>query len=223
MKDFFVETIKEVVEWNAVARPDETFDDERIRTQSKFVIEELRETLVALLENNVVEYIDGLCDTLVTMGYLYYLQCGGVVDLEIEENFVEVLEDSESYSQYDLIYTVSQMLFDIDKGFSSCYYSMESLMILFYLLEKKGVDVRVAMREVLDSNWSKYPSNLTTEQAIEEAKWIASNKDMGGVDYKFVGDRVIFFNSDGKIMKPSTFKGPVINKPEILNGVNSLF
>lgn len=105
---------------------------------------------------------------------------------------------------------------------------VEQVVALCYLLD---VNLDYNMKQVLHSNDTKYPYRTKIEKLYpgtssaealrQECKAIEerSNGRYTGVSYREVediptpdiaGPRIVFFDSNGKIMKPSTFEEPKI-------------
>lgn len=201
----------EVVAWNKVSRGGEhVFSPEEEVKQLDYCLEEIQETLEAYEEGNLVEVLDGLADCLVTLSYLIALgregdvQCfefikGGFVP-DNTNNFYQRLAGS-----YQRLSTDYPMLIDAEVALLDVIGALNSINDQW----NESVDVVGVIEEVLDSNWSKFP-HLDQVIPMEECKWIEEHRGKEGVTYSVIGNKVVFRDKGGKIMKPSTFKEPNI-------------
>ena len=75
-----------------------------------------------------------------------------------------------------------------------------------------GLNIELAFKEVMESNWSKFPL-VDNVNPLDEVKYIENqgrytnvrferNIDLNG------NERYIFKDGNGKVVKPSTFKEP---------------
>lgn len=209
----FISYCWEVVAWNAVSRGGEhVFSPEEEIKQLDYCLEEIQETLEAYEEGNLVEVLDGLADCLVTLSYLIALgrkgdvQCfefikGGFVP-DSSNNFYLRLAGS-----YQRLSTDFPMLIDAEVALLDVIGALNSINDQW----NESVDVVGVIEEVLDSNWSKFP-HLDQVIPMEECKWIEEHRGKVGVTYSVIGNKVVFRDKGGKIMKPGTFEEPDIQK-----------
>jgi hypothetical protein len=197
---------KNVLNWNKFAG-NEVTNKNLVGLYVNLVKEELSEIFHAVEVDDVVEYIDGLVDSLVVGSYLYALKK--------QENFNEYLESFE---------TVDSLKSSIDK-LESIYNSEQienEISVVMIFLENVAftingnVDIIGACDEVMYSNWSKFPM-VTEVNPEDEIKYIESQGRYSGITYKKSLDatnveRFIFYSDKGKIVKPSTFKEPRLSQ-----------
>lgn len=205
---------KHVVDWNSVAASAKG-EFTPLEKQWEFVGEELEETVTALIENDRKEVVDGACDLFVVASYAYWLSNNYSLS-------------SEKYLTYnpDLKFSPGKAL----DAFANDDYE-EMLKLSTALLFGLDMQLDKNMSSVLHSNDTKYPYRINIEnlypgtsypealrqecKAIEERSkgrytgvYFREVDDIGTPDIS--GPRIVFFDSNGKIMKPSTFKEPAI-------------
>lgn len=216
--DYFISAANTVIDWNAVAHCEqdemkivETFTPERFNKQISYVEEELKEYRDAVKEKDEIEMLDALADIFVTASYLTYmffgkehmekfleLPVGDVISEDPYETWVTILESSPE----------NQLMGMISATFMR--QARDSLVRTHYNGKK-------VMKEVLRSNYTKYPTakqlksawgTNDIEQALsKECQYIEDNSRYSGITYKYNSfeERYIFFSDAGKIVKPSTF------------------
>lgn len=205
-----VKYAKHVVDWNSVAASAKG-EFTPLEKQWEFVGEELEETIKALSENDRKEVIDGACDLFVVASYAYWL--------------------SNNYS-LSLTYT-SDLKFSPGKALDAFANEDYDEMLKLSTALLFGLDMQLDknMKQVLNSNDTKYPYRSKIEklypgtssaEALRQECNAIEERSKGrytGVYYREVediptpdiaGPRIVFFDSNGKIMKPSTFKEPKI-------------
>ena len=165
-----------------------------VRTKKERESDEFKELSVALYlsekeelitAKNIIEFLDGMCDVFVT----------GVQLAAVNDNF-----------------------------------SINSLMLELSVVPIKWVNIDFntygAMNEVNRSNLTKTPYlryvlkeyGGTDKEACEAAcKWIEEHRWQVGVTYRVVDDvegktRVVFYNEDGKYVKPWSFQEPSLKQ-----------
>lgn len=231
---FFVEAAKEVIKWNAIALnvKDDSFDtvkdfftQDKFELQIKLVFEELKEYRDAFEQKDHVEMLDALGDIFVVSGYLTYMFFGGNAINEILKGGIGDTISNDPYESYmrarEHFSTGEQLACLAASIFKS---SRDSLIKTTY--EGKAV-----LTEVLASNASKFGNieqlaeshGLSPEdkEAVLKAElaWLEENrKDYSGFTYVYndLYNMYVFFDGNGKIMKPSIFVKPdvagVMNK-----------
>lgn len=205
-----VKYAKHVVDWNSVAASAKG-EFTPLEKQWEFVGEELEETIKALSENDRKEVIDGACDLFVVASYAYWL--------------------SNNYS-LSLTYT-PDLKFSPGKALDAFANEDYEEMLKLSTALLFGLDMQLDknMKQVLHSNDTKYPYRSKIEklypgtssaEALRQECNAIEERSKGrytGVYYREVediptpdiaGPRIVFFDSNGKIMKPSTFKEPKI-------------
>lgn len=206
--------------WNEVARqarPGKKLTP--LALQWAFVREEFEELCKALRERDYIEVVDAAMDLFVVASY-----AGVLSDLPTSRAQGAMMFDPEmSFSLIGLENHVYSCLEGEIPKTTQIHGAIKQITSLIYTL-----DVKIAynMEEVLASNDSKYPYvqdifNLHPGESggdalALECKAIEQRSEgrYTGVWYSCVesndGSRAVFFDSNGKIMKPSTFQGPNI-------------
>ncbi len=194
-----------VVEWNAIAGNDVN-DKSLIPTYLKLSREEFfgnNELLQSWFNEDKVGTLDGLCDLVFTYGYLTQLKLG-------KDSLTKTVLIQSYKPKQTLDFLSASLILDSPFGMSKGLYE------LLQSFEDQ-FDIVGAFEEVLRSNMSKFP--LTVDVYIEDELELLNRSDRyGDIDFKFVGDRVVFlagrdkqsnvvFGSP-KIIKPSTFSEP---------------
>lgn len=227
----FVQYMTEIEKWNATARVVNSENAKELFIQQQpFVMEEIEETLKALNEDDTKEILDGAADILVTLGYkisLLNIAIGnkgyseGVEEQSKREMYFmesQIKTNAESTYQ-DLLFFLEDALVDSNniefpESSDYHYFTRNSMWIareLFDFLKLvefyTGNDLCLVIEDVLESNWSKFPKFVSEEVCKKEEEYILNNrKDVEFVISTVVGDRVVYFNQNQKIMKPSTFQ-----------------
>lgn len=84
-----------------------------------------------------------------------------------------------------------------------------------YLYDLMNIDIIGAFKEVMRSNWSKFPIVEDIEDVVAECAWIENNRAQVGVTASTVetdnGTFYVFKNVSGKVVKPSTFTEPMLD------------
>lgn len=210
---------KRVIKWNRVAFMARGMKSTPIGLQHSFIAEEFKELLEALEAGDRKEVVDAACDLFVVASFAYHLYVG------TGEKYHRAMERSENkFSIGDLSFAIhgreisEESLRDIlDQVVSLCY--------------RLDTNLDYNMNQVLHSNDTKYPylkdmealwPGKSTQEALrQECKAIEerSNGRYSKVYFRQVeesptpdvaGPRLVFFDGNGKIMKPSTFESPKI-------------
>lgn len=163
------------------------------------VKEETTEIFDSIKTNDAVEFLDGVCDTLVVGSFL--LAVKNQKDFkDYDLSFKEVnIEPSINYLK-DLINE------DVFKNIEKVLSLVENIGY------SSGLNIELAFKEVMESNWSKFPL-VDNVNPLNEVKYIEDqgrytnvrferNVDLNG------NERYIFKDGNGKVVKPSTFKEP---------------
>lgn len=222
--DFYIESARHVVAWNAKAHGGVTpeFTQEMFEKQIGFVREELKEYQEAAEINDHVELLDAAADTFVVASYLAYMFFG-------EDAFTNALNlpvgDAFPANIYDAFEQMDQMAIE------AAHVAMLSLSITRMArdtLVRSVYNDKKVLKEVLKSNDSKYPTkkqllsvwdtkDIESALASECAAIEERNKDREEGAYTGVHATYnekqkvyVFFDDKGKIMKPSTFVQPNI-------------
>lgn len=209
-----------VVRWNRVAFIARGMKSTPIELQHSFIVEEFKELVEALETDNRVEVVDAACDLFVVASYAYYLYVGRSPKYDSAMH----RPTPGSFSFGDLSFAIHGMPLSED----STREILEQVVALCYRLD---INLDYNMNQVLHSNDTKYPyrrkieklyqGTSSVEALRQECKAIEerSNGRYTGVSYREVedtptpdisGPRIVFFDSKGKIMKPSTFEEPKI-------------
>ena len=163
------------------------------------VKEETTEIFDSIKTNDAVEFLDGVCDTLVVGSFL--LAVKNQKDFkDYDLSFKEVnIEPSINYLK-DLINE------DVFKNIEKVLSLVENIGY------SSGLNIELAFKEVMESNWSKFLL-VDNVNPLNEVKYIENqgrytnvrferNIDLNG------NERYIFKDGNGKVVKPSTFKEP---------------
>jgi hypothetical protein len=195
-----------VLNWNKFAG-NEVTNEKLVGLYVNLVKEELSEIFHAVEVDDVVEYIDGLVDSLVVGSYLYALKKQSGFDGYLESfDIVENLKNS--IDKLESIYNSEQ----IENEISVVMAFLESVAFTI----NGNVDIIGACDEVMYSNWSKFPM-VTEVNPEDEIVFIESQGRYTGITFKKSLDakgveRFIFYSDKGKIVKPSTFKEPRLSQ-----------
>lgn len=222
--EFFQQSAKHVIDWNAKARGGEQpeYTQELFVAQIGFVREELKEFQDAAAANDHVELLDAAADVFVVASYLTNMFFGEEGTLAFLGNPVGAVFAETIYNDFDAMeatFTNPAQMAVMSAGIMNM--ARDTLVRSVYN-EKK------ILKEVLKSNDSKYPTKkqlLTVWEtsdinealskecvAIEERN---ANRPEGAyvgvyATYNEKQKVYVFFDSNGKIMKPSTFVKPNI-------------
>ena len=222
--EFFVKAAQRVIDWNMKARntTEEEFKKnikvEDIQLQTKLVLEELKEYRDAYTEEDFIEMADAAADTFVVASFLSYLFFGGDATKAFNVNKPA---DYLANDPYESFLRSQEMVGDeIGLGFLASKFMLMSRDSLI----RSRFNEKKILTEVLNSNDSKFPkrkqlldfhNTKNIQEAITlEVKWIEENRGHTGVKYTYNEQFKVyaFFNSAGKIMKPSSFVEPNLSK-----------
>ena len=227
--ELFNNHMKSVYNWNTVARNfNMEFNASDIERQTDYVAEEIFETIGAVATDDIVEVIDGICDTFVTLSFKHTLTTG---EREFGGSQYEV--DYQKGSNNELKCAVIAVLTQIQQGniivvgggnTEQDLVQVSSVMmdmlhqLMQYIDFAYNVDIDAAMTEVMDSNWSKFPVYIEGFDYEAECKWIEATHGKVDVKHNVVEiegvKRVVFRDNGGagKVCKPSVFRNPDISK-----------
>jgi len=225
---FFIKAANDVIKWNAISlnAKDDTFDavknfftQEKFELQIKLVFEELKEYRDAVKVNDHIEMLDALGDIFVVSSYLSYMFFGADQVEQIMNGDVGGVFPEDPYESYmrarESFSTAEQLAY---LGMSIFKAARDSLI-------KTTYDGKAVLTEVLASNMSKFPTieqlseshNLPVEDKEQilkaELQWLKDVRvEYEGFTYTFndLYNVYVFFDGNGKIMKPSVFKKPKI-------------
>lgn len=206
-----------VAEWNNVAMKARGGKQTELDLQFSFVKEEFNELCDALEVCDKKEVIDAACDLFVVASYALLIKTGRC------GQFDRAMVPQKKFSLGDLSYNIHAC----EITAASLEHVLSDVVALCFTLD---TNLAYNMEQVLDSNDSKYPTlrqmkAIYPDQGADidliltmEAKAIEKRSkgrytgvvpvvsDEGATD----DSRVVFFDSNGKIMKPSTFVEPKI-------------
>ena len=202
-------------------------DPRLINLYADLTLEEMSEIFDASDDNDIIEFVDGIVDTMVVGSYLYALKnkdnfndYGVVYDISAidKQSNLSFLSQTKIYndalkkasesslcqSGIDIFYYFNTLVKDVEK-------------IIRYVeeistsIDPNDIDIFACCDEVSRSNWTKFPK-LECVNPDDEVKHIESQGRYTGVTYKIKNlngdDRVIFYSDKGKFVKPSTFENP---------------
>lgn len=208
-----------VIAWNATARNGQhDFSQEAQDFQLSLVLEEFEgedELMDGYNTRNKAMVLDALCDVFVTAAYLQFQQANGNVD-----RLVLPTPDPN----FDYVFSLSTSI----KGLKSGEEAVRSVSALLYMFDGNSTK---GLTEVLNSNDSKFPevvnkdgmklfydvNGYEVDPEVECRQIEARNAGRyTGVSYIIVQDngveRFIFKSDKGKIVKPSSFFEPDLQK-----------
>lgn len=197
--DFF-KYVDEVIQWNSTALGGtHDFSPAKIALQKTFVEEEYKELKDAIESQDKQEVADALADLIVTAGYWMYLK-----DPHLISNSCRLLNFSMGANYVKMIgYAINN-----DDAWTVLQHTIALFMQVDCLVDK-------TMKEVLESNWSKFASveGFSNEQkdAFSQTMSAAIEKNgrYTGVSATEVNGKLVFKSGKGKLLKcPDTFKEP---------------
>jgi hypothetical protein len=204
-----------VIEWNHVAYRARNNVATPFDLQWGFIREEFNELVDALRVGDRIETVDAACDLFVVASY--------ACQLKSPEYLREACTPSPT-----LTFTIGDLEHNLYGNMQDPVYVLKLVTALCYRLD---INLDYNMQQVLHSNDTKYPylqdvlalwpdkehnEALRLEcKAIEDRSngrysgvrchKVYNAKDPGSTD-----PRLVFFDNNGKIMKPSTFESPKI-------------
>lgn len=222
--EFFQQAAKHVIDWNAKARGGEQpeLTQDLFVAQIGFLREELKEYEAAAKDNDHVELLDAAADIFVVASYLTFMFFGEENSMNFLSNGVGDVFTPTAYTDFDALeqtFTEPVQMALMAAGITRM--ARDTLVRSVYP-EKK------ILKEVLKSNDSKYPTKkqlLTVwntsdiDSAISQECAAIEERNADRPEGAYVGVHAtynekqkvyVFFDSNGKIMKPSTFVKPNI-------------
>lgn len=224
-KPTLIEQAMHVVTWNSVAATARGGAFTPLNKQFDFLEEEYDETIKALSEGDLVEVVDGVCDMFVVASYAFWLTLKGDKN-HVDDDSIKSLNSLCKYNP-----GVSFSLVELEMAIAEerkAYKALEQVVALAYSLD---INLGYNINEVLASNDSKYPTMDQLRAAIEE-QWEQvevltdtqileqeSQQIMLREGGKYTGvhavlnketGQYVFLSDAGKIVKPITFRKPVI-------------
>ena len=193
---------KNVLSWNKVYGND--INNQLLNTHSELLAEKTINIFNAIKDNNQIEFLRGLVDSIVVGSYLYALINKSHFN-NYKENH-EVVNIKNTVEKLNLIISMKQNIKEI--SIILTYLENISHTISGY------IDIVEACNEVMNSNWSKFPltSNVTPE---DEINFIEEQGEYSNIKYSIIIDsknnsRYVFKDNNGEIVKPSTFRAPFL-------------
>jgi hypothetical protein len=188
---------QDVLSWNDFAG-NNINNKKLIELYEDLVREESKEIFDSLKDNDAVEFIDGVSDSLVVGSFLKALI--------YDENYENHSTSTEKGDLNQLISKLETLLVD-PKGNIN-----EIILILEIMSNSVEVNLVDCCEEVMISNWSKFPL-ITDVNPENETTFIENQGRYSGIVFEIKLDssnekRYIFKNNKGKIVKPSTFQEP---------------
>ncbi|QYC52487.1 hypothetical protein [Salmonella phage SSBI34] len=237
-RDILKSAFSRVREFNLTARKGHDYSEEMIDRQKSFCVEELNELKDALLNKDRKETIDALADLFVVVSYWDFLK-KLKVEAELLDNIEDAIDAAVDYSEialdpgtwaHDSLVDLVRILSSSINSFGESHFAFRAICTILHNVD---LDIEEVLEEVLSSNESKIPTieqfkegfissrygvvkgGLSVDDMISiEAE--ALNKHHAG-RYKGIrgevfGNRVVFKDDKGKIMKPCTFFEPNLEK-----------
>lgn len=211
-----VEYGKHVVQWNDIARVARGGKPTPLDLQFSFVKEEFTELLDGLSEGNRVEVVDAACDLFVVSSYaLWLVESSNLM-------WVNAMRPDKGKGVDFKIGDMSELIFSTPPSVESLTCILERVVALCYRLD---INLDYNMRQVLTSNDSKYPtmsqlraahptlSQYTDDELLTAECKVIERRSKGRYNSVVAvrsGDNIVFFDGNGKIMKPTTFVDPKI-------------
>jgi hypothetical protein len=188
---------QDVLSWNDFAG-NNINNKKLIELYEDLVREESKEIFDSLKDNDAVEFIDGVSDSLVVGSFLKALI--------YDENYENHSTSTEKGDLNQLISKLETLVVD-PKGNIN-----EIILILEIMSNSVEVNLVDCCEEVMISNWSKFPL-ITDVNPENETTFIENQGRYSGIVFEIKLDssnekRYIFKNNKGKIVKPSTFQEP---------------
>lgn len=224
--EFFVQSAKHVIDWNAKARGGEQpeYTQDMFIAQINFVREELKEYQEAAAINDHVELLDAAADVFVVSSYLVNMFFGEENTMAFLRTPVGDVFSPTIFTDFDAMeqtFTEASQMAMMSAGIMRM--ARDTLVRSLYN-EKK------VMKEVLKSNDSKYPTKkqlLVTWDALDVDIEVAIAKECEAIEERnanraegaYTGVHAVynekqkvyvFFDDKGKIMKWSGFVKPNI-------------
>lgn len=204
-----------VIEWNHVAYRARNNVATPFGLQWGFIREEFNELVDALRVGDRIETVDAACDLFVVASY--------ACQLKSPEYLREACTPSPT-----LTFTIGDLEHNLYGNMQDPVYVLKLVTALCYRLD---INLDYNMQQVLHSNDTKYPylqdvlalwpdkehnEALRLEcKAIEDRSngrysGVRCHKVYNAKDPRSTDPRLVFFDNNGKIMKPSTFESPKI-------------
>ena len=193
---------QDVISWNSFVGND--INNSKLKDlYVNLVLEESTEIFDSIKDNDPIEFIDGVCDSLVVGSFLMALK--RKEDFKNHKVAIENVElDTSIMALNDLV--KNDTLNNIEK--------------IIDLLEKLSstieVDIIKACEEVMFSNWSKFPL-ISEVNPNKEVSFIENQGRYTNISFESKLDnsgneRFVFKDGNGKVVKPSTFKDPALKE-----------
>jgi len=192
---------QDVIAWNSFAG-NEIQNSDKKELYIDLVDEESQEIIDSIKAKDPIEFIDGLCDTLVVGFFLLALKKEDKL-----ENFKSTLNKLDIQKINISIENLSKLKED------GILLNIEEIIkIVETICYSLDFDTVSACEEVMISNWSKFPL-IEFVDPEKEIAYIESQKKYTDISYSIKTDlygkrRYIFKNGNNKVVKPSTFKDP---------------
>lgn len=215
-----VEFYKQVLLFNTLAGNDKRPYGVAKPHQEKLCQEEWEETLKAFEEKDAVEFLDGIIDSMVVEVYHYYLNSSEGELLDVE-------------TVCDASYTFNDLKEQRQETFEGGYFLGALELFCNTLKDGYQVDIEGAMKEVMDSNMSKFvpedfaeifPSSYHFNEWVTYLAQHIYTENKGrytGIYAELVktehGNYYVFKDDNGKVMK-----GPLYRKPDLKPFVGNL-
>ena len=192
---------KDVISWNDFAGNDIN-NKKLINLYIDLVKEESTEVFDSIKDNDPVEFLDGVADSLVVGSFLQALVHG--------DSFEEHTVSSKKGDLNTLIEELKVLVSEPEKKSKEIIFKLEEIS------NSTDSDILACCQNVMESNWSKFPL-ITEVNPEDEIKFIESQGRYSGIVFEVKTDsagseRFIFKSDKGKIVKPSTFKEPTLQQ-----------
>lgn len=212
-----VELFDQTIQWNKLANHGQfDFSQSRRDLQLDCLSEEILELISAKHEKDDVEILDALCDILFVSVYALFMKIATS----------EPIEESLSPNFYPDL-TLDGLVSELTSAFRDEDYFYICELILSYSLEY-DFDFKDAYQEVVESNYSKFPTVFSFNPE-RELDWFENGSKYQNVvcttvkvmqpcqeieGAQFNADRFVFRSNygDGKVVKPRCFREPNLSQ-----------
>ena len=211
--DAFYGYISRIVLWNSVCSNPTSTEEQAYETQVSVTLEEIKETINGYLKNDRAEYVDGVCDVVVTAGYLAYMNKDTSMDIDLDHvvfdreqdilNFgVKVEMTPEDVKLVDVFWIFLKAMELIDEKYLHEYMNAvldsNDTKILKFPYPYDGQQIKDVLVSELDYVAKKYAGEFTGivpvqyENDVNQSQYYVFRANLGA----------------GKILKPSQYKLP---------------
>lgn len=220
--------IEDICTWNAICSNKDMTEQEAFDIQLRVTKEEVKETLLGIIDLNHREILDGIADTIVTAGFLAQKFCDDMNDLnELDIWSMHHVDSPEDLFEYlGEIYKRINKMIAYKASFEYAHLSNTYVLNMYAAAYKiYGEELDSYIDRVLKSNNTKYfcfsthcteehiKSTLEKEISYCRNKYAGRHENIVAVKVNYEGFDYYVIRSNhgkGKILKPSTFLEPEV-------------